>query len=172
MIVKTLVKITDYTPMIKISKDKWRVYFDKKDNDDGVTCLCQVFDLIGSSKELLIEKIKESITDFYNKQTDKAILSGFVWIDSAKKEHNVWLSSENQFNYKAAYDAYVANGMPTNGFIVKFGDNYNNDYYTFTDITTLADFYLKGLKYVQDTLSVGWTTKNAIDWSVYENLLQ
>lgn len=171
MIVKTLVKIADYTPVIKISDNKRHVYFGKKDNDDGVTCFCQVFDLVGSSKEMLLEKIKEYVTDYYNKQTDKNILSGFVWTDPAGKGHNVWLSSENQFNYKAAYDAYLTNGMPKDGFTVKLGDSYDNDYYTFTDITTLADFYLKGLQYVQSALSDGWAIKNAIDWTVYEKAL-
>ena len=43
--------------------------------------------------------VYEKVYDWYNKQTDEKILSGFVW-----KGMKVWLSAENQFNYKAAFD--------------------------------------------------------------------
>ena len=44
----------------------------------------------------VIDKMRE------NDERDEKIVSGFVWRDM-----QVWLSSENQFNYKAAYDLAV-----------------------------------------------------------------
>lgn len=170
MILNTLIKQSEYKPIVSINENRRHVYFDKVD-DGEVVCTCKVFDLTGTSKDILLTKIKETILNYYNDQIDNKIISGFTWTDPDSKEHSVWLSSENQFNYKAAYDAYVTNGMPTDGFTVKFGDSYNTDYYTFTDIATLKDFYIKSLEYVQNILSEGWKTKNALDWSVYENLL-
>lgn len=47
-------------------------------------------------------QIQEFILSEINKRTDELILSGFIW-----KDMSVWLSSENQFNYKAAYDLAI-----------------------------------------------------------------
>lgn len=49
-----------------------------------------------------LEEIKEAILADINTQTDEKILTGFVWNDKP-----VWLSSENQFNFKAAYDLAI-----------------------------------------------------------------
>lgn len=171
MIVKTSVKQADYKPVVAISENRRHVYFGRKDSEDGVTCLCKVFDIAGNSKDVLLSKIKEYILGYYNAEIDAKIHGGFVWTDPDGKQHSVWLSTENQFNYKAAYDAYKAGGMPADGFTAKFGDTYEGDFYTFTDITALADFYLKGLQFVQSTLAAGWAAKNAIDWAEYEEAL-
>ena len=45
---------------------------------------------------------------WYNSQTDAAILSGFAYNGA-----HVWLSVENQYNYKAAYDLAVQTGGET-----------------------------------------------------------
>ena len=50
-----------------------------------------------------IEELKADITAFINKHTDERILSGFKWNGKA-----VWLSAENQPNFKAAYDSILA----------------------------------------------------------------
>ena len=42
--------------------------------------------------------VKDKVNKFINEKTDWKIKSGFTW-----KDYKVWLSSENQFNYKAAY---------------------------------------------------------------------
>ena len=54
------------------------------------------------------EEIRSTVTAWYNRETDKAILSGFIY-----EGIPVWLSSENQFNYKAAYDLAVQTGGRT-----------------------------------------------------------
>ena len=46
-----------------------------------------------------IEEVKEFVIGVENAKIDANILSGFEW-----NGMSVWLSSENQFNYKAAYD--------------------------------------------------------------------
>lgn len=51
-----------------------------------------------------IDEIKETITNWQNRQTDAAILQGFRWNDM-----KVWLSMENQFNYKSVFDLATMN---------------------------------------------------------------
>lgn len=46
-----------------------------------------------------LDEIKEMITSWHNKQVDGAILRGCLWNDIP-----VWLSMENQFNYKSVFD--------------------------------------------------------------------
>ena len=95
-----------------------------------------------------------------------ALGSGFVWRDIP-----VWLSIENQFNYKAAYDLAVQ----TNGQLLptfKFGTTESPVYHKFESLEDLRDFYISAISYVTDTLATGWKTKDKIDWTVYEDLLK
>lgn len=46
-----------------------------------------------------LDEVKEMITAWHNKQVDVAILQGCRWNDIP-----VWLSMENQFNYKSVFD--------------------------------------------------------------------
>jgi hypothetical protein len=73
------------------------------------------------------------INDYYNKQTDYKIVSGFKW-----KEKPVWLSSENQFNFKAAYDLAKQTDGANLPVMFKIGEE-NGDpvYYTFETIEEL-----------------------------------
>ena len=76
-----------------------------------------------------LEYIKNIILDWYNKEIDNKILSGFVWNDMP-----VWLSSENQFNYKAAYDLAVQTNGASLPVTFKFGTTDNPIYHTFTTV--------------------------------------
>lgn len=109
------------------------------------------------------EEVRNIINKYYNKIIDNKILTGFVW-----NETPVWLSTENQFNYKAAYDLAVQ----TNGAVLpvtfKFGTNDEPVYHEFTTLEDLTDFYTKAMKYVTDTLEEGWKTKDSVDISLYK----
>lgn len=108
-------------------------------------------------------QIQSFILAAINKRTDELILSGFTW-----NGMQVWLSSENQFNYKAAYDLAVqTNGanLPT---VFKFGDNTNPVYHKFDTVEELSDFYMKAMSYINNCLAIGWAKKDAIDWEQYK----
>lgn len=111
-------------------------------------------------------QLKNFILSEINKRTDEKILSGFEW-----NGMSVWLSSENQFNYKAAYDLAVqTNGanLPT---VFKFGSSDEPIYHKFDTLEELSDFYMKAMTYINEQLAIGWAKKDAIDWSVYEKAL-
>lgn len=108
------------------------------------------------------KQIQNMIIDWYNKQIDKNILSGFTW-----KDMSVWLSTENQFNYKAAYDLAVQTEGATLPVTFKFGTTNNPVYYTFETVTDLTDFYIQAMNYINNCLKEGWEKKDSIDWSIY-----
>ena len=103
-------------------------------------------------------EIMEAITDAVNRRTDSKILTGYKW-----NNQSVYLSSENQFNFKAAYDMAVQ----TNGSILpvtfKLGEDSNGSpvYYTFEDMATFSEFYMGAIAFIQQTLADGWAEKDA-----------
>ena len=66
-----------------------------------------VFNTKKSGKPTL-DQVKQAIFDDINSRTDAKIVSGFVWTPKAGGDPiPVWLSTENQFNFKSAYDLAV-----------------------------------------------------------------
>ena len=77
--------------------------------------------------------------------------------------------SQNQFNFKAAYDlAFQTEGanLPTK---FKLGEDSDGTpvYHTFTKIDVLADFVMKVFAFINTTLDDGWQEKDSIDYSVF-----
>ena len=79
-------------------KDKWRVRWDVHNNEDGSADYMEA-EFNGKPSE---DTIKTMVSEWFNDRTNETILSGFVW-----NGMSVWLSTENQFNYKVAYDLAV-----------------------------------------------------------------
>lgn len=116
-----------------------------------------------------LEHIKEVVLGWHNKQIDETILSGHKW-----REMSVWLSSENQQNYKASFDLAMQFGGQggTLPLVYKFGTEAEPVYHRFETLEELSEFYLSTVSYVKDVLVAGWERKDAIDWSVYEEALK
>ena len=110
-----------------------------------------------------LSEIKTIVLDYYNKEIDKQILSGLTW-----NNMQIWLSTENQFNYKTAYDLAVQTNGETLPITFKFGDNENSIYYEFINMEEFTDFYKTSVKYVQKTLSDGWIKKENINWGIFK----
>lgn len=160
-----------YRPIVDLG-DRVKVAFDCEVFYDEDEVGNKVPSNVGTWTEAIIkpkpslEQIKTFILNAINKRTDEKILSGFVWNDN-----QVWLSSENQFNYKAAFDlAMQTNGanLPT---VFKFGSSEEPIYHKFDTLEELSDFYMKAMTYINEQLAIGWVKKDAIDWSVYEDAL-
>ena len=109
-----------------------------------------------------LAEIKQVVIGWYNEQIDQQILSGFKWRDIS-----VWLSSENQFNYKAAYDLAVQTNGSTLPVTFKFGSDDEPIYYKFANLEEFADFYTKAMLFIQTSLSEGWAKKDSVDWAKY-----
>lgn len=140
--------------------DKWMVLWAAKPKADCYSFMSEVI-----NHKPTIQEIKGIILNWYNGIIDNKIQSGFMWNGIP-----IWLSLENQFNYKAAYDVAVQSGgevLPT----LKFGTIDNPVYFKFESLEDLKDFYLKSTTYVSQTLSDGWKMKDTIDWSAYSDIL-
>lgn len=110
-----------------------------------------------------LSDIKYIITEYYNNIINKKIISGLVW-----RNMQIWLTTENQFNYKAAYDLAIQTNGNTLPVTFKFGDNENIIYYEFKTIEDLKDFYMETIKHVQKNLKEGWGKKDSINWDFYK----
>ena len=108
-------------------------------------------------------KVRALICGWINDQTTEKIRSGFEY-DGVP----VWLSMENQTNYKAAHDLAVQTGGASLPVTFKLGADEKPVYKKFESLEELTDFYTKALRHVQECLEEGWRKKDAIDWSLYE----
>ena len=120
------------------------------------------------AEEMLYNKPTESemkrmINGYYNGITDRKILQDFTW-----RGMPVWLSDENQRNYKAAYDLAVQTGGETLPVVFKFGTDEQPVYQTFNTLDELKEFYLAVYEYIRQCLADGWANKDAVDYGVYE----
>lgn len=110
-----------------------------------------------------IEELKEEITALVNRQVDERILSGYTFAGKP-----VWLSSENQFNYKAVYDlACKDSGILPMRF--KLGEDAEGNvvYHTFKTLEELGEFYMGAIQWINQCVQEGWKEKDGIDLSKY-----
>ena len=113
-------------------------------------------------KNPTINEIKDLIIDFYNKKCDQEIIQGFYF-----EGHEVWLTTENQFNYKSAWGlAFQTNGanLPST---FKFGTNEKPIYRVFETVSDLQDFYVQSITYIENVLKKYWLIIDGIEWNKY-----
>ena len=111
-----------------------------------------------------MDEIKTDITEQINRNVDEKILCGMTYKGMA-----VWLSTENQLNYKAAHDLAVQTGGKTLPVRFKFGTEEDEpQYYTFESVEELDEFYVAMVKHIQTALNEGWTEKDNIDWDKFK----
>lgn len=108
-----------------------------------------------------IAELRADIESLINRNTDIAILTKFVWNGKP-----VWLSAENQMNFKSAYDITVQTNGATLPIKFKLGENANGEpvYHTFTKIEPFTDFILKSFAFINQTLNEGWSEKDSVDY--------
>ena len=178
--------------------------FEPKPNTEGVYWYEEeVYNFIPT-----IQDIQQSVTDWFNKQTDSVIKYGFEW-----KGIKVLLNDENKFNYKAITDEAArietaisiwdkdhpdlaginetfqtgigADGLeitiasPTGRpesklpITLKLGEtNLPENFYTFTTITELQEFFSAGVDHLIGAYGAGWYKIATFDWSLYIKALE
>ena len=162
-----------YVPLSQLASGRWKIhfgftpYYEEDEDGNKVETQLGTWTEMWLSGKPSIEQVKGIVLDAMNKEIDQKILSGFVW-----KEMPVWLSTENQFNYKAAYDLAVMSQGKSLPVTFKFGATESPVYYTFESLEDISDFYLSAMTYINKTLEDGWKKKDDIDWSVYEEVLK
>ena len=125
--------------------------------------------------QLNLQVVKDAIIADINARTDEKIISGFVWEPAAGGDPiPVWLSTENQFNFKSAYDLAVQKDGATLPVTFKMGEDAEGNpvYHTFETMEDADDFYVKAVAYINQTLADGWAEKDGIDWEPYEKFFE
>lgn len=140
------------------AKNKWRIRWDIQTHDDGSATYMEE----GFNHRPTDEEIRQTIIGWYNAKTEENILAGFEW-----NGMKVWLSTENQFNYKAAYDLAIQTNGATLPVTFKFGTDDAPCYHTFNSVGELADFYTKAMTHIQSSLKRGWNNKDAFCLDTY-----
>lgn len=143
---------------INPKKNRWRIRWNLQEKEEGIIeYMEEDFDHLPTAEE-----IQDTVIRWYNNEIDQEIISGFKW-----NGLQVWLSMENQFNYKTAFDAAVMSNGATLPVKFKFG-NEKPEYHEFSNIEELSDFYYKAIAYVQSTLLKGWEQKDSFNIKNYE----
>jgi hypothetical protein len=109
-----------------------------------------------------IHEIKRVVLEYFNKQINEEIISNFEW-----NGLKVWLSTENQINYKSAYDLAIQTHGANLPLIFKFENIDGSVYHKFETLEEFSDFYIKTLQYIQKTLQKGWEKKDNIKWEIF-----
>jgi len=127
------------------------------------------------TSQLSLQTVKDSIIGDINARTDEKIVSGLVWTPQAGGDAiPVWLSTENQFNFKSAYDLAVQKDGATLPVTFKMGEDAEGNpvYHTFKTMEDADDFYLQAVAFVNQTLAEGWQRKDSIDWEPYDQAIE
>ncbi len=142
--------------LYNIGRNKWELFYgfgkDTEDAESGYNWRKQF--RVKPTPDECAKLIKATI----NKATEDKILRGFVW-----RGHKVWLSAENQFDYKAAHDLAVHSNGATLPVRFKFGADDAPEYFTFEVVDELEDFYTSAVRYVNEVLNEGWNEKDWVD---------
>lgn len=144
-------------------KNKWRVRWVQTPTDETGENVDFWEEEFGH--EPTLEEIKFSIIDQINASTDEKIINGLTW-----KGNPVWLSTEKQFNFKAAHDLAVQTGGTNLPVKFKLGEQEDGTpvYHTFETTEELTSFYTLCLLHIQQCLYEGWKEKDSVDWTQYE----
>lgn len=162
----------DYFTLRREDRSRVLVNYEFKEVGDGKNATWQEVTFYKKrNQNPSLSMVKNAIVSDINSQTDEKILGGFTWKPSEDAEEmKIWLSSENQFNYKAAYDLAIQTNGANLPITFKFGDDNNVVYHEFTTLEELSDFYMKSLTYINDCLAEGWSRKDSINWDDYKGI--
>lgn len=142
--------------LIKISASSYLLIFGFGEDEDGKYNVRRYYD----HKPELAE-LRADIAAYINAHTDDVIRTRFVWNGKP-----VYLSTENQNNFKAAYDIAVQTEGATLPVKFKLGEDADGKpvYHTFTKIEPFTDFIYHAFAFITDTLQNGWAEKDGIDY--------
>ena len=159
----------------------WRVRTDFKEQEEqqaGRTRRSVTFIETEFAHKPTMAEVKEFCLGVIDAETDAKILNGYEWEvlhgEDAGSTVKVWLSAENQENFKAKHDLALAYPQLTTWPVTyKISEHADKSpvYEHFANIEELARFYLGGVAYIEQTLQEGWQKKGTFDFTPYELIL-
>lgn len=171
-IINNYSKIDEYMPIIKLADNEYVINFDKKDiltrkykEVNGISVETDDFISSGncSYKSFIIKKkltpiqIVNLIQNVIDDETSYNIINLFKW-----NGYSIYLSKENQMNYKNALDLAIMTNGESLPITFKFKKDGKTAYYTFDTVNELKDFYMAINKHINSCLETGWQRKDAV----------
>lgn len=141
----------------QIGRNKWEVIFGYGEDGLGGYNL-----RLQTKTKPTKEELQKLLTDTVNASVSDKILHGMKW-----EGRQVWLSQENQMNYKIAYDQAVVTSGKSLPLVIKLGDEYSPEYVEFKTLDEVGKFWDAVVKHISDCIKEGWQEKDAIDWDKF-----
>lgn len=154
--------------LIRPEKTRTIIGYEFSAVDDDYATWREIYLTKKQNPTISLNTIKTAVIEDINAQTDEKILSGLQW-----RGKSVWLSSENQFNFKAAYDVALQTGGASLPIKFKLGEDEQGNpvYHVFDTLEEFTEFHAVVISFIQGCLNEGWERKDGINWEDYEVIL-
>lgn len=146
--------------LYKVGRDKYELIYGFGEDEQGGWNWRKRFNYKPTMSE-----IRDVVISLINEETNKRILTGFTWGGKP-----VWLSAENQMNFKSSHDIAVQSDGANLPVKFKLGENEDGApvYHTFTKVEPFTDFMTKAVAFINSTLNDGWKEKDSVAWTKFE----
>lgn len=114
------------------------------------------------------EAIRDLIVSTIDAYTAGRIVNGLRWEVGDGKTVPVRLTTENQYNFKAAYDRAFQTQGGTLPVTLKLGTPTEPHYLVIDTLEQFTEFYSAVLRHIDTMMQEGWDLKDGIDWKDYE----
>lgn len=139
-------------------KDIWRMRFNLEAASDGSASWIEE----DFTHQPSIEEIKAVYDSWSSNETARLIREGLTY-----GGHLVWLSQENQLNYKMIHDTAVQSGGQNLPVRIKLGPDQAPAYVTFSTISEIKTFFSAVTSHIQSCLELGWQQRDTFDLESY-----
>ena len=149
---------------IKVDRTRIVVSYNPEQLEDNIHAVwCEIVFYKKITPNPSFEQIKKVILEDIDNEVKRLIIETMTW-----ENKQVWLSIENQQNYKTAFDVAKETGGENLPVKFKLGEEDEPTYVTFTTIEELKEFWLACCAHIRECLNYGWQLKDSIDWSKYQ----
>lgn len=146
----------------QIGKDKWALTYGLAEDEGGKFAWHKVY-----KHDPSLEEVKGDVFTLINQLTEERIEHGLEW-----EGVTVWLSKENQMNFKAAYDLAFQGAEGALPVWLKIGErNGAQCFRKFETFEEIKEFYVAIHFHVKECLEEGWRKKDEVDGEIVQMLI-
>jgi hypothetical protein len=155
--------LSDFAP-VRQDASRTVISFDLQRVDDEHCTWHEVYFYHKRDGKPSLASIKKAIEADINRRTTERIVGTLTW-----NQKPVWLSAENQQDWKAAFDRALQTDGANLPLRFKIGEDQDGQpvYHTFTSLNAFTDFWDTCQRHIYQCLSDVWQMKDNIDWSLY-----
>ena len=131
---------------------------------DGVHALWnEIYLYKKQDPDMSYKSIRNYILNDIDTETKRRITEEMRWND-----HMVWLSIENQQNYKTALDMAVETDGSNLPVRLRLGTTDEPHYEVFETIESLKEFWVSCSNHISECLRAGWALKDSVQWEHFK----